>query len=113
MHELGLMQSAIDTAVGHARRCGKERIHRLTLEVGMLSGVDPNALSFAFEAASAGTIAESATLEVQSAAAVAYCDPCRSEFVAADVFCICPACGEPSGHILRGADLTLLSLEAS
>jgi hydrogenase nickel incorporation protein HypA/HybF len=113
MHEAGLIQSAVDAAIAHAKRSGKHCIHRMVLRVGALSGVDPEALSFAFDAAAAGTMAESATLELESESAAAGCDFCGTEFVATDVFCECPGCGRPSSSILRGRDVTLISLEAS
>jgi hydrogenase nickel incorporation protein HypA/HybF len=66
MHEAGLMQSALELAGGHARRAGAVAIRRVVLRVGALSGVEPDALRFAFEALAPGTPAAGATLELEA-----------------------------------------------
>ena len=48
MHEVGLMQDALGLALEEARRQGASRVHQLTLRVGRLAGVEPEALAFAF-----------------------------------------------------------------
>jgi hydrogenase nickel incorporation protein HypA/HybF len=65
MHEAGLMQSALDLAADHARRAGAGNIRRVVLRVGALSGVEPDALRFAFEAMAPGTPAAGAVLELE------------------------------------------------
>ena len=65
MHEVGIMQSALDIALEWAQKQGGERIHRLGLRVGALSGVVADALEFAFEVIKQETPAENASLEVE------------------------------------------------
>jgi hydrogenase nickel incorporation protein HypA/HybF len=43
MHELGIIQSALDMAEERALAAGASQIHRLRLRVGELSGVVPQA----------------------------------------------------------------------
>ena len=50
MHEVGLMEQALEAAVATTCRAGAVRIHGLTLRVGALSGVEPEALRLAFAA---------------------------------------------------------------
>jgi hydrogenase nickel incorporation protein HypA/HybF len=113
MHEVGVIQSAVESAVEHALRSGKRRIHRMVLRVGVLSGVDPDALSFSFDAVAAGTIAEAATLELESEPAIAVCGFCGTEFETTDVYCECSTCGRPTACVRSGREVTLVSLEAS
>lgn len=113
MHEVGLMLSALELAAAEARRQGASRIHRLTLRVGALAGVEPDALAFAFDVASAGTPAEGATFAVEGVPVVCYCSGCQSEFRPADAVFRCPACGELSADVRRGRELELASLEVS
>jgi hydrogenase nickel incorporation protein HypA/HybF len=65
MHEVGLMQSTLAFALKRAADEGAQRIHRLTMRIGPLSGVVPEALEFAFEVLTQGTIAEGAGFEVE------------------------------------------------
>ena len=58
MHEVGVMQSALEIALEQAGRQGASRIDCIALRVGMLSGVVPEALEFAFDVVARGTIAE-------------------------------------------------------
>jgi hydrogenase nickel incorporation protein HypA/HybF len=113
MHEVGLMQSALDLAAAEAARQGATRIHRLTLRVGALAGVEPEALVFAFDVASVGTLAEGAEFAIENVPAVCFCDRCGREFWPAEIVYCCPACGDLSSDIMQGRDLELASLEVS
>ncbi len=113
MHEGGVAQSALDMALERAAAEGAGRIHRMTLRVGPLSGVVPEALEFAFEVVTQGTIAEGATLEVVRVPVVCFCRSCAREFPAADLLCECPACHRPGGDVRQGRELELAALEVS
>jgi hydrogenase nickel incorporation protein HypA/HybF len=62
MHELALTREivAIVCVAGHDRR-----VHKVTLEIGRLSGVMPEAIEFCFEAVAQGTLAEGARLAIR------------------------------------------------
>jgi hydrogenase nickel incorporation protein HypA/HybF len=65
MHELSMAAALVDQAEGIARREGATRVARIELAVGDLSGVDREALEFAFPLAAERTLAEGATLAVE------------------------------------------------
>lgn len=113
MHELSLMESALESAERHAREHGATRIHALTLTVGALSAVVPEALELAFEAASPGTMAEGAALTVNYIPLTLHCPVCRADFEAPDLATPCPGCGGFSTVVSRGEELHLVSLEIS
>jgi len=105
------MQSALDQALREAKAAGAERVHEIRLRVGVLSGVVPDALQFAFEAVTAGTPAEGATLAIESVAPRFWCDGCQREFEAADLFPDCPDCNTASNDLRAGRELELVSME--
>lgn len=113
MHEVGLLQEMLEVALGHAARHGARRVHRITLKVGDLAGVVPEALEFAFEAVTCGTIAEGARLVVESVPVVCHCHRCDRDFRSDDVVALCPDCGEVSADLRQGRELILESLEVS
>ena len=113
MHEVSLMESALEAAERHAKGQNATRIHAITLNVGALSGVVPDALEFAFEAVTKGTMAEGATLTVITIPLACYCAGCDLEFEAEDITAACPTCGEWSPDVRRGQELHLASLEVS
>ncbi len=113
MHEVSLMAQTLEVAIAQAQAHQAQHIHRLTLRIGTLSGVVPEALAFAFAAAIPGTIAEGARLEVETVAARCHCESCDRDFQPQDWIYECPYCGQLSGQILAGKDIELASLEVS
>lgn len=67
MHEIGIVESALDTALAQARANGGGRLRRIVLQVGSLSGADPDSLRFAFEAMAPLSEAAGAQLEIEPA----------------------------------------------
>ena len=113
MHEAGLAQAALEAAAERARDRGATRVHRLTLRVGDLSGVVPEALRFAVEALSPGTAAEGAVFDIEVVPVECHCPACDRPFRPADVVYACPACGAISRDVRRGHELELVSMEVS
>jgi hydrogenase nickel incorporation protein HypA/HybF len=113
VHEAGLAQTALEVAAEKARERGATRVHRLTLRVGDLSGVVPEALRFALEALSPGTPAEGAVFDIAVVPVECQCPACDLPFHPADVVYACPACGQISWDVRRGHELELVSLEVS
>jgi hydrogenase nickel incorporation protein HypA/HybF len=111
MHELAIMESALELALTKAREVGARRIQVIRLRVGALAGVVPDALQFAFEALAPGTLAEGAQLAIEPLPARFWCAVCEREFVAADSFSQCPDCGALSGDLRAGRELEIASLE--
>jgi hydrogenase nickel incorporation protein HypA/HybF len=113
MHEVGLLQNMLDVIREFAARHRARAVHRVTLRVGGLSGVVPEALEFAFTVVTRGTIAEGARLVIERVPVVCRCPDCGCEFEPPDVIYACPGCGQISADVLRGKELELASLEVS
>jgi len=111
MHEVGIMQSALDIAFDWAARNGADRISCLSLRVGALSGVVPDALEFAFEALKQDTQAETARLEVEFIPLLLYCPDCRREFTTDGFTYLCPDCGRLDTEIRQGQELEIARVE--
>jgi hydrogenase nickel incorporation protein HypA/HybF len=111
MHEYSIMQSALNQALSEARQAGATRVHEIRLRIGVLSGVVPDALQFAFEALTPGTLAEGALLRIEEVPARFWCGKCGREFVSANLYAECPDCGLPSGDLRAGRELELSSME--
>lgn len=107
------MQEAVRLAVEKAKASGGNRVHCLRLRVGAMSGVVPDALYFAFELLCRGTMAEGATLEVESVPARCWCATCKAEFEVEDFFSECPRCQNLSTDWRGGRELEIASVEIS
>ena len=113
MHEFSIMQAALETAAQKTRAAGATQIHRLTVRVGKLSGVVPEALRFAFDALKEKTLAAQAELQIVEVPAIGWCADCAAEFAVAEINYECPRCRQPSGELRRGREMDLASLEIS
>jgi hydrogenase nickel incorporation protein HypA/HybF len=114
MHEIGVMSSALTAVLAEARRHGADRVRRIVLRVGALSGAEPAALHFAFEVVARGTPAEGAALQIETVPAVAHCAACRLDFEPDSGFIAqCPRCRGLSGELRRGRELELAQVELS
>ncbi len=113
MHEVSMMQNTLDIAIAQAQQKGATSIESLTLNIGELSGVIPEALEFAFEVLIRGTIAENAQLEIKTIPVVCYCQKCDRNFQPDNYIYECPECEEISTNIIEGRELQLASLVVS
>jgi hydrogenase nickel incorporation protein HypA/HybF len=111
MHELSIMDSALTMVLEQAQKAGAKRVHVVRLRIGALSGVVPEALEFAFDALTPGTLAEGGRLAIDNIPARFWCGACRSEFQADDLFADCPDCHRPSGDLRAGREMEVASME--
>jgi len=112
MHEVGIMSSAMETVLAQARAHHATRVCRIVLRIGVLAGVEVEALRFAFEVVARDTLAAKAELEIESVSVRAYCATCAEEFDAKDSFVLtCPRCGNFSGDLRQGRELELSRID--
>lgn len=111
MHELSLTQSIVELAVEHAHRAQAVTIRSITVEIGALSGVVADAVEFAFDVCSKGTMAEGARLEIRHISARGQCLACRELAELENLTHICPHCGSLALQILQGQELKFTEME--
>ena len=112
MHELSIAMSLVELACDEAPRHPGRRVTALYLSVGVLSGVDADALAFSFAIAAADTAVARATLVIESVGITAHCPRClKPQTIASPQRMQCPSCGTPTTEILRGRELQLTALE--
>ncbi len=110
MHEFSIMQMALNQSLAEARRAGATRVYGIRLRVGVLSGVVPESLQFAFEALAPGTAAAEAKLTIEEVQARFWCAVCEKGFDAVNLHSECPDCGRP-GELRGGRELEISALE--
>jgi hydrogenase nickel incorporation protein HypA/HybF len=114
MHELSVAQALVELVAGEVAREGAARVVSVHIRVGALSGVEPAALRFAYDAATAGTALEGSTLQVEGVAVAVWCERCRAERDLGQVNRLsCPACGAPTPRVVRGKELEVVSVEVA
>ncbi len=111
MHEMAIANSVIDAARAEALLRPGMRVAKIAVRVGDLAGVDPDALSFCFEALVKETNFESVVLEIERRPQCHRCSRCGNDFVVVNYDAVCPACGEPRTTFVSGDELELAYLE--
>lgn len=109
MHELAIAQGIVDGACEHA---GGRRVHQVTVSVGALCAVVPDALQFGFEIAAQGTPLDGAELIIETIPARGFCRSCGSDIALPDAIALCP-CGSADIDIRAGRELRIRSMEVS
>jgi hydrogenase nickel incorporation protein HypA/HybF len=107
MHELSLTRAIVELCSEAAEGA---RVRRITIEVGKLSGVVPDALQFCYEVCTAGTLLDSSELDIVEEPARATCRTCGEQFALADVLDAC-ACGSYDLSITAGQALRVKEME--
>lgn len=109
MHELAITESIVS---GVCERVGECRVTKLVLEVGLFSGVVPDAVRFCFDVSAKGTALEGAALEILTTKARARCRGCAGEFEPRDAIALCD-CGSADVELLAGQELRIKSVEVA
>jgi hydrogenase nickel incorporation protein HypA/HybF len=111
MHETGIAAEILNIAEREAARRGAAAVASVTVRVGDLSGVAPEALAFAFEALCEGTAAAGARLTIERVAVRALCPACGLESMPeTDLVLWCAGCGAVL-EVVAGQELQVESLE--
>jgi hydrogenase nickel incorporation protein HypA/HybF len=111
MHELGLMQSVLDSANESAHQAGAVKVLEIHLSVGEMTEAVPDALDFAFEALSTDTLSEGAVLDINFIKPRSRCLACGHEYEHTRYHISCPACQSLATELIAGRELFIDSIE--
>lgn len=107
MHELGMCEGVL--AAVEQRAQGRP-VDQITVRVGTLLRVEPEAFALAFEMVAAGGPADGATTEVVVVPVRGTCAECHHEFESFDPVPVCPMCAAVDIARDGGDDLVLESI---
>jgi hydrogenase nickel incorporation protein HypA/HybF len=112
MHELSVAQHLVELIEHELRDAGRVRVTAVLLRVGPLSGVEPAALRFAYDSATAGTMLAGSTLTIEDVRPAVFCETCSLERQIDSVQRLrCPVCDAPTPNLVRGRELEVVSVE--
>ena len=111
MHELGICDALLKKVDEIVKNEEADGVSRVTVEVGLLSGVIPRYLTDCWQAVIDGTKYADTALKVDTVPGIALCIDCGAEFEADLNKLICPACGGKKLTPLSGRDLTIKEIE--
>jgi hydrogenase nickel incorporation protein HypA/HybF len=111
MHEIGIADAIIEASVAEAARRPGAKLVRVGVRVGVLAGVDGEALKFAFAALTKGTDLDAVGFEIKGCPRRSRCGDCGLEFGSAMYSEPCPGCGSESAVLVGGEELDLEYVE--
>lgn len=111
MHEMSIAMAVVCQVEEAARAQGAESVEAVTLTVGELAGVVPDALRFSFSLACEGTVLAGAELFTQEVAGRARCASCGREWATGVPPRLCCAtCGDSRTDLLSGRELQIATV---
>lgn len=111
MHELSVCQSMLAQVEQIALQHQANRVTGITLRIGPLSGIEPVLLQQAFTLARAGSVAEQASLVIESLPIRVKCRSCGQESEAMPNRLLCRHCGDYHTQLISGDEMLLASVE--
>jgi hydrogenase nickel incorporation protein HypA/HybF len=107
MHELNIAMTIINIVEKEAAGKKLGRVEEIGLKIGALTGVDPEALRFAFEASTVDTSLAGARIEIENIPVRGTCRSCGKKFEVKEFVFICPHCGAGDLEINQGEELDI------
>lgn len=111
MHELSIAEEILDTVHLMRLREGFERIHKMRLRIGAISGIDPAALDFALTSLAPGTLIDSCGIEIEVISGSGWCPRCRTRVEIDFSLSPCPVCGQHPLEEIEGTELIVQDLD--
>lgn len=112
MHETSIVLSILDTITRRCTEEGYSAIESVRLRIGMASGILPEAIVFAFEAAKLDTIADGAQLFIDRVMLGGTCHTCNGAFEVDEKYVFnCPLCGSQEIRIEKGYEMEIVDID--
>lgn len=111
MHEISIVYKIMEMIEGICRENNILKVNKVILNIGELTAIEKETLSFAFNSLKKNTNCSEALLEVNSIKAMAYCKICKKEFFISFVNRQCPNCHTYSDNIVSGKEILLYRIE--
>lgn len=113
MHELGIVFHIIDSVEAVGKENALQSVRRVTMELGEVSGVVPEALIDCWNwAKKRSELLKNSTMEIEPLQAVTLCRACGAEYSTVAHGRICPQCGSGETHLLTGTQINIKEIAA-
>jgi hydrogenase nickel incorporation protein HypA/HybF len=110
MHELSLLENVREILENHALQQNFSRVTKVTLEIGKLSCVEPDALRFGFDVVMKDSLAENAELIITELNGLGLCRQCQQQIEMETLHDPCIYCGSPFVTLIQGTEMKIKDL---
>ena len=111
MHEYAISVALLEQVEQLAAQHHATRVERIVLQIGPLSGVEPELLRHAWPLAAAGSTAEGARLIIEPSAVVVRCTQCGAKSEVPPNRLLCGQCGSFRTRVESGDEMLLSRVE--
>lgn len=111
MHEIGIAESVLETVRTELSRHPGARGVEIGIKVGELSGVEPDALQFSFQALLSDTDLEPLRVNIETCPRRYRCRCCGLDYTVDGWDLACPGCGETNVERIGGDELEISYLD--
>jgi hydrogenase nickel incorporation protein HypA/HybF len=109
MHEYSIVQSLVERVNTEVKSRGASGVHRLSIRIGELSGVDPELLTTAYYTFRERTVCDGAELDLTIVVARWACEQCGRPIGRGSLL-KCDVCGSPA-RLAEGDEIMLDRIE--
>jgi hydrogenase nickel incorporation protein HypA/HybF len=113
MHEMSLAEGVLQLIEDAAGQQAFTKVRTVWLEIGQLSGVEPEAMRFCFDSVTRGSIAQGARLEIITLPGTGWCMACARTVPMTEVFGECPLCGGYQLQVTGGTEMRVKELDVT
>jgi hydrogenase nickel incorporation protein HypA/HybF len=110
MHEMSLAEAILQIVEDTAAQQGFRRVTELRLEIGALSGVEVDALTFCLEVVLKGSVADGARVELERLPGQGWCLSCGETVPLNVLYDPCPKCGIYQVQATGGTEMRVKDL---
>lgn len=112
MHELAITQNLVKVVLDEAKAAGANKVTRINLIVGELSGAVSDCVQFYFDILKKDSAAlQETAIDFKHVQSKLRCRDCQTEFHPQDAPWVCTSCGSYSIEIVEGRDCFIESIE--
>lgn len=111
MHEMSLAEGVLQLVEETARREGAKRVKLVVLEIGRMSSVQPEALSFCFDVVTRNSVLEGAALDIVDVPGAGWCMQCAATVPMTELYGSCPNCGSYQVQPTGGTEMRVREIE--
>jgi hydrogenase nickel incorporation protein HypA/HybF len=108
---MSLAENVLQIIEDSARAEGFLRVRKVTLEIGQLALVEPEAMRFCFDAVVRDSLADGAILDIVEVAGSGWCARCATMVPMGEIVAVCPRCGSYPLRVTGGREMRVRALE--
>ena len=121
MHEISIAGAIIESVLDTAKKNNAKKVNEVFLEIGELTGLNPDQLRFIFKTITNGSVAENARYDIKVIKTLINCKKCSFNGPV-EIFEMhhyflpeikCPGCGETDVEILAGRECNIKKIKIS